>query len=796
MPQSQTAADLIAAGKLYYGDPCYDSTFGSTKAKCEEQTHASNLAYAVLQHYNIEVADEYGWILGTNASKNACCCPLDILNQDPLACIKMALSASLLDSEYWEVYADEWGKANFVKVLPEDEARVAKLPRVQYCTPSMQPADIANLVIVRSADPPPFRKCGKIKGQDWYDILDGASVAGIDSICNTGHLFPGKGAGDDARGIMFSWGEVTGFSSQGTDPTCEVGRFDQFGTIIYPDYERKQIYNDGITDFYEIEGFEQILFWMVDVDYNVSDDELAHYSIQFVKSSDVPVKLGNISVGDTFNKHLEDFGPICDIGDTGTGSTPNISVYQDFDEKQSQEKSCASVQASIHAANERKKWFMSWDEYSTPSFYGYGYAKTLVSFNDYSKWNIVGADTCLDEPIDNMYESTSSIWFNGCPLEHWYWSSFLGTNWAVFGIQKGKKTMDLPQGTVWVDSGDDGQGHLVYSFRAEAPSKASAKYGDQPWFNPFYNHMLNFVYNPTGGNSAGLFLVDYKYPGYLFGWDDSLYTISNLWAKIKIARPGISIQGFGRGVKSFMPGISLRIKPVYQVDFPAAVAARGEAFNGCVDVYKDLANANQAYCEPIPVGPSEAEKLQEAMTGNTIDLTIPFLFPDFAGAGQSNPSQVKDKRAFDALCKLCLDTAGFLWDYVKKYKDEPNKGYTYICGPPKAQDEVPKLGDVVDTEHGKRTINSIAYNYSDGSSFTVNVEVGPVQVSTAHAGSLTSKRKKNEEVRGKIVDQGMGALYKVDVGGIGIIQAWNIDKHPWDIGDKVTVTLYNHPAEL
>ena len=49
---------------------------------------------------------------------------------------------------------------------------------------------------------------------------------------------------------------------------------------------------------------------------------------------------------------------------------------------------------------------------------------------------------------------------------------------------------------------------------------------------------------------------------------------------------------------------------------------------------------------------------------------------------------------------------------------------------------------------------------------------------------------------GRIVSHSAGALYKVDIPGIGIIKAWNTDVWPWDEGDKVSVTLYNHPLEL
>lgn len=798
MPQSKVFQELRANNKGYYGDPCHDSLFGSTASECEDATPGITLAHAVLSNYGLSIADGADWAGGPNAT----CCPLDILNQDPFACIKMSLMSSLMDEEYWECYADEWGEASFIQVLPEGN-NIATLPRVQYCVPSMQPADIADLVIVRSADPPPFRKCGKVKGGlEWYEVLDG-SASSIRAAASQGFLFPGGGAHNDARGMMFSWGEVTGFASQGIDPTCEIGRFDQYGTIVYPDYERKQIYNDGVVDLFELQGFEQILFWLVDVDYGLSDDALRHYSIQFVKSTDIPVQLANPSVSDSYKEY---FGPVCDISETGegTGSTPNISIYPDpASEQAAKDKSCTSVQSSISAANERQKLVAAWGEYLVPSFFTYGGTRTRINFNDTSKWmGGVGTDECIDEAVDNMYESTTELWGNGCPLEHWSWSTFLDTTYVNVGQQKGHRTLQLPQGSVWTEAEEE-DGYIKYALRAEAPSKASVKFGGNPWINPFDNHMLQPIASSSPGNASSVFGSTFQFAGYLFGWDDGLYTIDSgeLWAKIKIARPGIAIQGFGKSATTLMGQISLRVKPVYQVDFPAALASQGEPRNapnyqpGCVDLYEDL-KYDKAYCEPLEEGPSNAEMIQESMTGSTIDITIPFLFPDFLGSGQTKPSEVVNKTAFDSVCAKCNTVALFVWDYVKKYKDEPNKGYSFVCGPPSSQAEVPKLGQSVETEHGIRTINSISYSYSDGSSFNVNIEAGPISLATAHAGSFARKRTRNEDVKGKVVDVGEGALYKVDVPGIGVIQAWNIDKYPWDVGDKVTVSLYNHPAEL
>jgi hypothetical protein len=806
MPKSATAKELLAQGKLYYGDPCYDSTFGSTKEECERVTNGDSLAHAVLAHYGIEISDDWP------APEESCCCPLDILNQDPVQCIKMSLMSSLLQEEYWEVYADEYGKARFVQLLPEAVAKQATLPRVQYCVPSLQMADIANLVVVRSADPPPFRKCGKLKipgqaDQDWYDVIDG-NIGVLREANTIFPVTPGQTGASDARGIMFNWGEVTGYSSTSTDATCEHGKFNQFGSIVYPDYERKQIYNDGVVDLFELGGFEQILFWLTDISFG-NEELIRHYSIQFVKSSDVPVHLEQISVSDLYK---DEFGVTCDTGaEGGTGTDPNmaLSYAQQLDLA---DKSCTSVQAAVGAAKERRQAMLNWMEFSAPSFYGYGWTKSEMSFHDYSKWNIVEADKCLDNPIDNLYESTSNLWANASSLDKWGTVSLLDCNMVNFGQSKGKRTMDIPQQTVWTEIRASSRQaideyKIMYALRSQAPSNSTFKTdlgvgGTTGWQNPFYNYMMQYIDAQHASNCSSV-MNDFRfvYPGYLFGWDDGLYLVHELWAKIKVARPGIAIQGFGRGVDSFLPNIRMRVKPVYQVDFPAAVAAAGENWpldggaDGCVDVYKDLAMANHSYCEELETE-SSAEKLQEAMSGTTIDITLPFLFPDYKAVGQFNPSDVKDKSAFTALCDKCNTVARFLWSYVEKYKDEPHKSFTYVCGPPRTQAEVPRLGYIVETDYGPRTVQSIAYSYSDNSSFNVTIEVGPVSIASATAGTFTKKKTSNPDVKGKIVDQAMGALYKVDIPHLGIIKAWNIDKYPWDVGDKVTVTLYNHPMEL
>jgi hypothetical protein len=522
---------------------------------------------------------------------------------------------------------------------------------------------------------------------------------------------------------------------------------------------------------------------------------MRHYSINFDKSAEMPVYLDL----ETYHDFSDKFPPICDIseGVGGTGTNPSISLT--LDDSGLAAASCTSVQGAMSSASTRKS-IVEWAEYSMPSFYGYGRGVSRMNFNDVSKWNI-GYDDCMDNQIDSIYESTSAMSCNGCNLNSRDMSAIIYSDCSSvsFGTQVDRKTFDLSN-ELWREVTDNpavyDQGKLEYAFRALAPHRATLSsdwFGDRNWQNPFQNYMLEritqiFASTPGCGSILTAGQTIYEYPGFLFGDGSNLFTVDEMWAKAKVARPGITIIGHGRGVESILSSLTLRAMPVYQVDFPAPIAAAGENWDeGCVDPFDGI--RDNMYCTIEDDVPTSMERLQEAQTGNTINVNFPYLFPDFAKYGTSS------KAAFNACCSDCLAVANMLWDYVKRYMDEPNKNMTYICGPPTRQEDLPQLGHTVNTPYGPRTVNSISYSYSDGSSYLVNIDVGPVRISQATAGKLTKLETRTENVRGRVISQEAGALYKVSIPKIGVIKAWNKDYYPWEAGDTVQVTLYNHPVE-
>jgi hypothetical protein len=830
---STVGEELIGKGRGRYGDPCGAPSWEQTTNSCKSQ--GSNLATKVLGNYDIPIRG--------NAPSNqySSCCPLDIVNQDPFACIRMSLMAKLIDGEYWECYADEFGFARFQKILekssPSNDIFVPK--NVQYCLPSVQTASMVDMVIVRAAKPPPFRQCG-----DWMDIIDGSKgsiveIADLSELfrpnpkigtISTGFASGARGTSNSALpqlGTKFTWGQVSSRgSNSGDDPTCSHGIFSQHGGIIYPDYERKQSYKDGINDVFEVGPHMNIIFWLTDIEFGSTDPHfMRHYNVQFVKSCEFPVLL-EVNPTSSVSPY---WGPACH---EGPGSTPNIMI--DLTTTDSTTETCTSpVVASTEGRSQPN---VQWTSYTTPSFFGYANAKSRINFSDVSKWDI-GSNICMDNQIDNMYESTSTLMGNGANLIGWehantkWWGYTPGTSRLYIGMQTGTQTFDISnQNYIEVPTDSPvSDGILYYAIRAQAPhsgtfcsmpftttavglsvstrqtglgSDQTVCWGDGvEWSNIYWPYMLTGVSHSWASGLASMKnYLNYNWlvnkmklprPGLLMGvGGDNLFTVDTWWAKVNVARPGMIVQGKGADAEDFIESVSMRVAPVYIVDLPAPVAAHGNTdFSKVVNPDTDVWDS--MYCT-VERNISDTEELQLAETGNTFEISLPFLFPSYAAQGGSSGLRAE----FDQIGNECYSIAKNIFGYLNSFRYEPNKSMSYVCGPPRSQSEVPGLGQTVNTPHGLRTINSISYQYTDSSSFTMTIEVGPVNINNASAGGLRSKVHKPEQAKGRVVAHDYGSLFHVLVEGVGRIKAWNQSAWPWEVGDRVDVELYNNPVEL
>jgi hypothetical protein len=95
-------------------------------------------------------------------------------------------------------------------------------------------------------------------------------------------------------------------------------------------------------------------------------------------------------------------------------------------------------------------------------------------------------------------------------------------------------------------------------------------------------------------------------------------------------------------------------------------------------------------------------------------------------------------------------------------------------------------------------INSISYSYQDGSSFQITAEAGPVMAKPQSFGESTwQKRVENVTREGIIINnKGDGALYTVEVKGLGRFIGVNMTIDEYKIGDRVSLQINNLPQEV
>lgn len=135
-----------------------------------------------------------------------------------------------------------------------------------------------------------------------------------------------------------------------------------------------------------------------------------------------------------------------------------------------------------------------------------------------------------------------------------------------------------------------------------------------------------------------------------------------------------------------------------------------------------------------------------------------------------------------------------LSEIIYRYMDSSEDGIetTYICGP----NAEPELG-AVGSNGG--IINSINYSYTDSGSYTISVNEGPWMIGNLTSVSTTTNIKATETVsaRGTIVDTlGNNLFFKVRIDGYGTRLAMNTAATILRVGDVVSCTIHNNPVEV
>jgi hypothetical protein len=256
------------------------------------------------------------------------------------------------------------------------------------------------------------------------------------------------------------------------------------------------------------------------------------------------------------------------------------------------------------------------------------------------------------------------------------------------------------------------------------------------------------------------------------GLGSLLYTVA---ASVTIDRPSIVVQDPRGNALKYATDLTVKYYPIVIKDEPAPVAYCGEE-TGCgqVDHTLDLYDNDPSTVEARPDSdPGSMTWLQNQKTGHTVEVSLPFL-------------ETGDE---------CESTASFLYQLYKNfdYSGSNSTSYTLVCGP----DDEPKLGAKVDGYSEYLRVNEISYSYQDGSSYTINVTLGPVWVGVGSWNTSTWTRKTEDVTREGIVvwSAGDGVTYRVRIRGLGEYYALNTTLSTFFPGEKIQTRIYNNPVE-
>lgn len=237
--------------------------------------------------------------------------------------------------------------------------------------------------------------------------------------------------------------------------------------------------------------------------------------------------------------------------------------------------------------------------------------------------------------------------------------------------------------------------------------------------------------------------------------------VKQVWIMVDLAIPSIVITDPGGNAKDIADNFEYFLKPLVFVDEPAPIA-----FNGTL---LDQAAAKQDH-DPTTTqdfSDTDYERAMDVMDNGGGGLSINLSFLD--GDGAKNLSS-----------------------QLHTFMNNGNGIETvYSCGP----NCDPQIGGY-GLSNG--VINSITYQYSDSSSYTISVTEGGRLIggfSDVTGGPINKRAEGHSEVGTVIECLGNGIHFKVRLDGFGERVAINTSADVIRTGDRVNCTIYNNPIE-
>jgi hypothetical protein len=597
---------------------------------------------------------------------------MDIKRMPAIEAARLSLAEPLVNGEWWDVNEDGLGGVYFQKVFGDTIPAPLSLD-IRLCLPAVSKTNLMDMVIVSGYDAPPTVEVkafqdvvplglGTINPEVVTGQEDLFTVSPKELLSTTNH----KNLA--ANTVYKSYPDpviVEGFGGQEQDP------------------------------FYDLQAFEKILGYVVDID-GMPDDpaEASRVSYSFSDTTPWYQKI-------TFPQFSET---------TDFDGLP-ITYYQ----------STTSAESPLYT-----------DRYGSP-------------------WPL------YNKPVDIVFTGNKIVDVTQVPipsLQAFYWVT----------IKAQPEFVTMPGGSSWNWTRPD-----VNSYDFEVYFQP-----DQIWVDAL----------PLMTDAGGLYRVQYQTDetavgeGNFSAWQPNLigiagglgYAAYDMYIGWELDRPCVIVTDADGDAESFANTLNIRYAPIVETDTPAPEAYKhSEAGSKILDQSRTLLDTDPTTCQNFEE--SDREIMEELAQGNVVRTSLPFC---------------EDGEA-------CLKVAETIFDYMNY---EGVTTYTLTCGP----DSNPKLGATVEGFSSNLRIDSINYNFQDGSSYTIEVTLAPVFASIGSWSINSTVRQTEEVTRPAIVtwSAGDGTNYRVDVKGLGSFYAVNGVQGANRIyyqGDTVTVTLYNVPKE-
>lgn len=707
----------------------------------------------------------------------------DIRNQDATTMMKLALAVELRSNpdpndpagvgEFAEVEIDEFGIARFYIVGQETADNLD----IRYCVPTAQVVNPADLVIVRGYDPPPRREL-----RTSFDGLKNAE--------------------------LFDYKECAADS-------CQEQTVGRFASISYDDPLLDQTYLDDVVNSYELQAFETLLGYVVDLDLpSGADPDLANFrpglkitfgdtTTEYIRvpsgvlnsfilnlGTPAPIEGGSSGIPQGLPSALQgglgsSSGFTQALGVTGIGGQNLASAFARFGTASNDNGTTLTVRNVDPRTGEC--------QVEATSVIG---SQVVLPASRFQRENKFGN-------LEPDFVGVKDVVFSGRKVTQIFWipTSLAALNFAMtVYVKPSKQLVSLEAGKNWTWTVDEDDNVILEFFSFIEDAFTAQICGE-------YQRLQTVTLRTT--SAPNLVAEQFTAPGGLVcNVGDSLgYKVEGGEICIVVERKRPTIDVFdpngeaieiasqfvtflpdsdSAGVVSkgvLIPGVrrqaGVRYTPIVIVDEPAPIAYAATAPLQSIDAQTGLPGSTILPAEgiidqtdgirdadPVTVqdfDESQLQVLQDNTNGSTIDISLPFLDED-----------------------ECLDVAK---NFLSLQQATVNS-QSIILGP----DSDPKLGQVLPDGS---IINEINYSYSDGSQYLITITTGPKFLSAGSFQNSTYQLQTEDVSReGTVIqDKGNGAEYVVRIEGFGEVTALSMVLDQITVGDKVSVRLYNQPQE-